>query len=157
MSTRWRKRRQTGWTLNTTASSTLTGVAVTPGNTTNLTVQNDQNLGDIQVAKTVVGNDAPAGWEFTLTSTTTGCVIPGTVTNPVSTADGSGGSVSFVGLPLRSSTDGSVCEYSVTETAQAGYTLDTGASDPMTGIVPASPATNVSVVKRRGHLRPGIV
>ena len=137
---------QTGWTLNTTASSTLTGVTITAGNTTNLTVQNDQDLGGIAVTKTVNGADAPAAWQFTLTSTTAGCVIPGTVTNPASTADGSGGSVSFTGLPLRSSVDGSACEYSVAETAQTGYTLNTTASSTLTGIVPATPNTAISVV-----------
>ena len=137
---------QTGWTLNTGASSTLTGVTVTSGNTTNLTVQNDQDLGGIAVTKTVNGAAAPAAWQFTLTSTTAGCVIPGTVTNPASTADGSGGSVNFAGLPLRSSNDGSVCQYTVSETAQTGYTLNTTASSTLTGIVPATPNTAISVV-----------
>ncbi|MCE7987251.1 MAG: Cna B-type domain-containing protein [Caldilinea sp. CFX5] len=99
--------------------------------------------GAIQVNKQVNGAPASAGWQFTLASSN--CLLPGGLTNPATTADGAGGSVSWRNLPVAMS--GSTCQYSVSETAQGGYTLNSGASDGLSGItITTNLTTTVNVV-----------
>lgn len=137
---------QSGWTQKTSASD-LTDLSVTSGETTKVGVTNDQDAGSIQVTKTVNGKASTSGWEFTLSSVTAGCVVPSTITNPAKTANGSGGVVTFSGLPVTSSTvAGSSCKYKITETAQTGWSLVTDAEDMTDLEVSSGETTQLSVV-----------
>lgn len=119
---------QGAWTF---ASQTPAGpYEVTDGATTAVTVLNTRNKGNITVDKTVVGDPAPQGWTFTLSSLTADCNIQASTTNPQTTNDGASGSVSFNDLPTHASVDPfEECLYQIDETTQSGWTLTTDAAD----------------------------
>ena len=112
--------------------------------------------GSIRVNKTVDGAAAPSPWQFTLAATTAGCDIAHVTPNPAATADGTGGFVVFNNLPVTNP-GGTTCEYQVTETAQAGYSIDTGNTTPfpMTGITVTE--GGISVVSVENDAAPGSV
>ena len=138
-----------------TPSSSVT--IVTAGATLNATVSNPLLApGSIRVTKTVDGPDAPNPWQFTLGSTTTGCSIAHVTPNPASTANGSGGVVDFNDLPVTNAS-GTTCEYTITETAQANYSIDTANTTPfpLTGITVS--ANTVTPVAIENDAQPGSV
>ncbi len=119
-----------------TTTDTLTGLNVTDGGTTAVEAtctQDPPPVGSIAVTKTVTGNAAPNPWAITITSTVAGCALPAPFdTNPtLQTADGSGGTVTFAGLPVDDGA-GTTCAYDVAVTPQAGYTDTT--TDTLTGL-----------------------
>jgi subtilisin-like proprotein convertase family protein len=113
------------------------------------------DVGAITVNKTVNGAPAPAGWQFTLSSSN--CTLPGGLTNPATTADGSGGSVSWANLLVEDGSS-SACLYIVSETVQSGYTLSTTLSSSLTGItLTANMTTPLTVVNVEDTLPPSKV
>lgn len=80
-------------------------------------------VGDLRVVKNVDGGPAPENWRFTLASDTAGCDIAGV--QPGNSADtGSGGDSELNWTDVPSANDsGTPCNYTVTETTQAGYSL----------------------------------
>nr|CAA6803257.1 MAG: Unknown protein [uncultured Thiotrichaceae bacterium] len=99
---------------------------VADGATTAVNVLNNRNKGALKVDKSVLGNAAPQGWRFTLSSLTADCNIPATTDNPQTTVDGSGGSVTFDNLPTHAATTPfAECLYQVDETSQNGWLLNT--------------------------------
>jgi protocatechuate 3,4-dioxygenase beta subunit len=100
---------------------------------------------NVLVNKDVVGGDSANAWQFTLSSNVAGCVVPSAISNPATTANGGDSSASFANLFLFSSTTGNACSYTVSETAQVGYILNTTLFDSGTGLAP-TPANRQAVV-----------
>lgn len=103
---------------------------VNDGVATEVTVLNARKKGSITVDKTVVGDVAPQGWTFTLSSLTADCNVQASTINPQTTSDGSGGIVTFSDLPTHASVAPfAECLYQVDEMTQSGWTLTTDAAD----------------------------
>ena len=110
--------------------------------------------GVIQVDKTVLGDPAPQPWSFTLSSGSPGCLLPTGADMTATTSTGASGSALFSDLPLYAPTDAApTCHYTLSETAQIGWLLDTTSSDPMTGLtVAAGVTTTVAITNRQQPL-----
>lgn len=117
------------------ATEQITGITIVTGqNTTGYNFGEASPSAAMTVNKTVNGAPAPANWQFTLTTSTPGCAIPGTTTNPATTP-GSGGSATFANLQSWSqSTPNTHCAYTVVENTQNGWAFNAAQSDPVTGI-----------------------
>lgn len=141
-----------GWTQ--TAVSPAGPYQVDADTVLDVEFTNTRDVGNIEVTKTVDGADAPDGWAFTLTSLVTGCDIPTTVTNPATTTDGSGGKVTFTGLPTHSASDPfGECNYQIAETAQTGWTLKTAAANLTNVTVTDDETTDVAVLNEANPLQ----
>ena len=97
--------------------------------------------GNIEVTKNIAAGSDPSGvsnWEFTIASTTAGCVLPSPYdTTPAqTTATGADGqTVTFSNLPVD---DGSsnTCTYTITETNMpAGWQTTSSTTNPQTGLM----------------------
>ncbi|WP_395375446.1 SdrD B-like domain-containing protein [Marinicella sp. W31] len=120
---------------DTTAPGTLTGLMVTDGGTTQITATCEEivtPVGNLEVTKQVTGAAAPNPWNITISSSN--CTLPAPYdTNPtLSTVDGSGGTVTFMGLSVNEGA--TMCSYDVSIGAQAGYN-DTTAPGTLTGLM----------------------
>ena len=141
---------QNGWSM-TTAPATLTGIGITSGASTAVAIENAKNMGSITVTKTVTGGASPTAWQFSLSTATAGCSIPADV-SPKTTADGTGGTVTFSGLATHSSTTaGLACSYNVSETNQAGWAMTTAAAD-LTGLIVSNAASTAVTINNARQL-----
>lgn len=102
-------------------------------------------FGNVLVNKDVIGGDSANAWQFTIASDVAGCIVPPTISNPSSTASGGDSSANFSDLSLFSSTTGDACSYSVAETSQIGYVLNSTLSDSSTDLAP-TPVNRQAIV-----------
>ncbi|MFV0427092.1 MAG: hypothetical protein ACK5KU_08660 [Beutenbergiaceae bacterium] len=151
-----------GWTM-TTGASDITDLTTTLTGITEVSVNNRQDVGDISIVKTVTGAAAPADWEFTLTSVTAGCYLPGAAdpyTSLTQTTSGAGGTTTFEDVPVYSTTvpsdptlspDPGRCVYSVAENTQTGYRMSVPADSADLGglLVVAGDTTTVEITNEQ--------
>ncbi len=118
-----------GYLVTSTTGGTQNGdsvesITVTDGGTTavGFTCSEDASpTGTIEITKSLSGGTTPPGsnWQYSLTTSTAGCTVPGGVSPFMILA--AGGTATISNLPVNGTS--AACEYTATLTAQAGYSV----------------------------------